>query len=653
MSEKTVQPYPGARPFRQSEQDLFFGREDEAAKLAEYWLDNRLVFVVGQAGCGKTSLINAGVLPLLANRKAAVLPVGQLSYGATSPFAALPPYNPYTLGLLRSWSPGETSTRLAGQTIREYFEHWPDDRTVLAAIDPADELLADTGSRRIHRQRFLREIADALDAVPRLHLLIAGREEAAGVLAGTLGGGIRYEVSPLTWQGATEAVSQPAAWAGRSYADGAAERLLTDLATTRRFRSDGTEHFVTDDRVHPVLMQIVCARLWDELPPGHDIITPQDVNRHADVDAALTAYFSAVVAEVADDHGLSSKRLRAWLLSEFITERGTLGNAYEGVSTTAGMPNAVARALEDRHLLAARPQSGGRWYELLCDRLIQPLRELDDARPAPGPPEDHLRAAERALTLGDLDLAERHALEVTRRPEEAGHRLLAEAYSLLGNVSYEREKPEEAEERYRKAMEHSDATRNSRAVALQLASVAQTLLAQGHVSAAAEALRAAASRMPNDLVIRVAHALTLWYLGAARAAAAELTVALGIDGANAAALRARGEILADIGEAREAMLDLDRVSAQGRPQIRAARGLALAQLGDLQAARREIDAAVGEARHNGPVLLYAARAFALGGDESTASELARQAANATDPPLSPAHRTLARQLVESGPRVSP
>jgi tetratricopeptide (TPR) repeat protein len=266
--------------------------------------------------------------------------------------------------------------------------------------------------------------------------------------------------------------------------------------------------------------------------------------------------------------------------------------------------------------------------------------------------EYYLGAAEHALTLGELDLAERYARVVTRRPE-AGHRLLANAYSLLGNVSYEREKPEEAEQQYRKAMEHFDATRDSRAVALQLASVAQTLLEQGRISAAAEALRAAAARLPNDLVIRVAHALALWRLGAAHAATAELTAALGIDGANIPALQARGEILADIGESREAMLDLDRVSAQGHPQIRAARGLALAQLGDLQASRREIDAAIAEGKHNGPALLYAARAFALGGDEYAATELARQAANATDPPLSPAHQTVAQRLVESGPRVSP
>lgn len=82
-----------------------------------------------------------------------------------------------------------------------------------------------------------------------------------------------------------------------------------------------------------------------------------------------------------------------------------------------------------------------------------------------------------------------------------------------------------------------------------------------------------------------------------------LTKVLGIDGGNVAALQARGEILADLGEARYAMLDLDRLNLQGRPSTRAARGLALAELSDL---------------------------------------------NATDPPLSPQHREVALELADRG-----
>jgi hypothetical protein len=77
---------------------------------------------------------------------------------------------------------------------------------------------------------------------------------------------------------------------------------------------------------------------------------------------------------------------------------------------------------------------------------------------------------------------------------------------------------------------------------------------------------------------------------------------------------------------------------------RAARGLALAKLGDGSAADREVDEAVAEAPWSGAVLLHAARAKALNGDENAAEELARRAVEATDPGLPPYHREVAVQL---------
>ena len=124
-----------------------------------------------------------------------------------------------------------------------------------------------------------------------------------------------------------------------------------------------------------------------------------------------------------------------------------------------------------------------------------------------------MRLAEHALTLGQLDLAERYAREATRYPQLADRQLQAEAHSLLGNLFYEREKPQEAEKYYREAMEQYAAASNDSMVALQLAAVGQVLLGQDHFRSAAEALRLAVVRAPGDLVIRVTYAEALWRLG--------------------------------------------------------------------------------------------------------------------------------------------
>ena len=644
MGKTANRPYPGARPFMEPDRDRFFGRARDAAIVAEWWRNNRLTFMVGHAGCGKTSLLHGGVLPVLAGKRPVVLPVGRFSHGVTFPSAALPPHNPYTLALLSSWSPGETPTRLAGLTVREFIQRRVDGDLVLAAIDPVDELLAGAGPHRAYRRSFLGELEEALKEESRLHLLVAGREEATGVVARALGSGARYEVKALNWLDAVEAVSRPAAGSGRSFADGAAETLVTDLQTSRIVGDDGAERHVTGEGAEPALLQVACAWLWDCLPPDTELITSREVRRYGDVDTALAAHCGSVITRVADEHDLSAKRLRSWLLSTFVTELGTRGKAYEGVAATAGMPNSIARALEDRHLLAVSPLSGVRWYELLSDRLIEPLRGARDLRPA-AQPDDYLRAAEHALTLGELDRAERYLEEVLRTPLEAGPRLHAQAYSLLGNLAYESEKPKEAEARYQEAARLYGVVEDNKAVAYELAAVGQTQQAQGRVTEAVEEFYAAVRRLPNDVVVQTGLAQALWQDGKGSAAVAILNDVLRVDGSNPAALRARGEILAYLGEARQAMLDLDRVTLQGRPSTRAARGLALAELGDQPAARREIEDALAEGLHNGPVLLYVARAYALGGDESAAQEYARQAADATDPALSPRHREAARQLI--------
>jgi tetratricopeptide (TPR) repeat protein len=145
-------------------------------------------------------------------------------------------------------------------------------------------------------------------------------------------------------------------------------------------------------------------------------------------------------------------------------------------------------------------------------------------------------------------------------------------------------------------------------------------------------LQAAADRIPRDPTTQTELGWALWELGQARAAVAVLTGILAIEGGNPGALRARGEILADLGDARAALRDLDRVGQYDRPSTRAARGLARAELGD-PGAEEEIEGALADAPRDGPVLLYAARTEALVGNKVAALELAMRARDATDPAL--------------------
>ena len=57
--------YPGIRSFEENEQALFFGRDKEIEDLLHLIKIKRLVVVFAKSGIGKTSLMNAGVGPLL------------------------------------------------------------------------------------------------------------------------------------------------------------------------------------------------------------------------------------------------------------------------------------------------------------------------------------------------------------------------------------------------------------------------------------------------------------------------------------------------------------------------------------------------------------------------------------------------------------
>jgi hypothetical protein len=60
-----ARPYPGLRPFMKDEWPIFFGRERMTDEVIARLMHSRLLVVHGDSGCGKSSLIRAGVQPRL------------------------------------------------------------------------------------------------------------------------------------------------------------------------------------------------------------------------------------------------------------------------------------------------------------------------------------------------------------------------------------------------------------------------------------------------------------------------------------------------------------------------------------------------------------------------------------------------------------
>jgi hypothetical protein len=58
-------PFVGLRPFKSDEGLLFFGRREQTLELLQQLQQSRFLSIVGSSGCGKSSLIRAGLIPKL------------------------------------------------------------------------------------------------------------------------------------------------------------------------------------------------------------------------------------------------------------------------------------------------------------------------------------------------------------------------------------------------------------------------------------------------------------------------------------------------------------------------------------------------------------------------------------------------------------
>ena len=664
-------PYPGARAFRPSDQAHFFGRDTDTDAIVDHWMANRLTLVTGPVASGKTSLLIAGVYPRMPVQRSLMLPPGTVRYGLSFPFAALPEHNPYTLGLLRSWSPGDLVTGLVGLSVSDFvrrFRRGAGEEATYAVVDHLDDLFPDSrqGAGSVWRQQFLAELRAAVADHPRLHLLLVARSESLDLLTADVGGGRQHAIAGLTIGAAVEAVGKPALRAGRRFTPEAVTRLVGDLRASHSGNGIQGESRGGGEPVEPSLLQVACRQLWDDLPAGVHEIDERLLQESADTDAALTAYCEQVIGDVEDEYGISATRLRSWLLGDLASRQGIRADDR----TASALATAVIRRLADRHLLTCYAEGSVRYYRLLSSRLVGPLQAAVARRRGTPATAQYLAAAEWDLGHEELDFAQQHAERA--RDGAASFRERAQAESLLGNVAFRRDESRgaiadyqaQAREHYRAAASLFQAAGDTSAAAYQLAAVGRLHLVQSQASAAAgqleaaeshavkalDDLRAAVQRVPGDLVLQTQLALAFWQRGDGQAAVATLNRVLTSDGGYTDALRARGEILADLGYSHAdkkysalALNDLKRVRPD-QPATQAARGLAYAVSGDYTAATREAENAVNGSKQNGLVLLYAARVLDLAGDEAAAHERAKEATDAIDPPLSPAHRRQAMKL---------
>lgn len=386
-ADRSNNPYVGPRPFERSDQDFFFGRDTETRELASLVIADRIVLLYAASGAGKTSLLNAGLVPLLEQTEHfQVLPLARVG-GAPDERLVSRARNVYAFSVLSAWLPASSEVGLdsldlslnAFLALQPHLSYAAGLTTPRALIfDQFEELFTVYPAYWRQRQDFVEQIGQMLDEDPLLRVVLAIREDYlaeldpyVSVLPGSLR--TRYRLERLRPDQALRAVTEPALKTSRRYAPGVAEKLISDLLTLRIDVAQTDVLEIEGEFVEPVQLQVTCRSLWSELPNDVNEVREEDVRKFGDVNQILASFYDDAVRRAAAAGRVPEKRVRRWVEQVLITSIGTRGTIYRTKNVTARLPNESIDELEDIHVIRGEWRAGARWYELTHDRLIRPI----------------------------------------------------------------------------------------------------------------------------------------------------------------------------------------------------------------------------------------------------------------------------------------
>jgi hypothetical protein len=299
-------PYVGPRAFRLGE--TLYGRDREVMELLDLLIAERIVLLYSPSGAGKSSLIQAALIPALQREGFQVLPVIRLSLEPPRTPDGPQPANRYLLSLLLSLEetrPAGEQREMAGLNALEldhYLEQGPqgaNGSTPLVLIfDQFEEILTQDPTDVELKATFFAQVGAALRNRNRWALFAMREEFVAGLdpyrrpLPTRLTTTFRLDL--LEEVAARLAMQQPARQAGVDFTDAAVSRLVNDLRRVRVQRLEGTTAEQLGPYVEPVQLQVVCHRLWERLPADRREIRADDLEAVGDItDRKLKSTFCA------------------------------------------------------------------------------------------------------------------------------------------------------------------------------------------------------------------------------------------------------------------------------------------------------------------------------------------------------------------------
>ena len=420
LTLKITRPFIGPHPFERSKKAVLYGRNKESNELFYMVLANNLVLFYAQSGAGKSSLINAKLIPDLESYDVNVYPVGRVGGPGLDPNNK--EINPFTYYLMLSILKGTNVDPELDHQLKSYskdnlsgffkclnfkggqialdlqlFQLEGDKKTSGSAstdlaepkvlfIDQFEEIITTNLSHWDKRSDFFTQIQRLLEVDQTLRVVFVMREEyvaGIGPYANAITGGIRnrFYMQMLKEAAAREAITEPMKNIPPPAVEAAnlmIENTGVLIENLRQTRIPGTDQTYAGEFIDPVQLQIVCYQLWENLKgKSHSELSTVKITDAANVETALESFYDESIRYAIEKTSFPEKQLRNWFAEKLITEDKQRNIVKQD---TAGLPEEVFNRLLKRYIL--RPafylSGGGTLFELAHDRLIQPILQSNE-----------------------------------------------------------------------------------------------------------------------------------------------------------------------------------------------------------------------------------------------------------------------------------
>jgi WD40 repeat protein len=400
-------PWPGLDPFDETDRDYFHGRAAESGELLRLVRREPLTVLFGRSGLGKTSLLKAGLFPLLRGQDC--LPV----YVRLDHAEGTPALREQLFRGLQAACDAERvqAARPAGdESLWSFFhrrdaELWSERNRPVAPVlvlDQFEEIFTlgqETEASRARSEGFLAELADLVENRPpdavrqaletdptaarrfdfkraTVKLVLSFREELLAEMEGLkerLPSLMynRYRLLAMSGVQAHEVITR----AGGQLVNDEVARRIIRLAWKNEPSPPVERSELPAIEIDPALLSVVCSELnhkRQQAQPPLARITPALL---AGADREILAGFY--------EHAMAGldPRVRAFVEDELITDRGYRdSHALEDALALPGVTAEALEALIRRRLLRVDDRQSVRRVELTHDVLTRVVRESRDHR---------------------------------------------------------------------------------------------------------------------------------------------------------------------------------------------------------------------------------------------------------------------------------